>query len=119
MDAKKWKRQIKKHTEAAGTYRAEFQPVIDTLAGILEQRDQAYEEYLEAGEGAVVEVTSDRGVTNFRKNPRLQVWSDLNSQALAYWTSLGLTPAGLKKINEKSLEKPKQSALAEALRAVG
>lgn len=119
MDAKKWKVEIKKHTEAAGTYRTEFQPVIDTLADILEQRDQAFEEFTEDGGGAVVMVISDRGATNYRKNPRLQVWSDLNAQALAYWRDLGLTPAGLKKINEKSMEKPKQSALAEAIKAIG
>ena len=118
MDAKKWKREIKKHTEATGTFREEFLPIIDTLADILEQRDKAFEEYLEDGGGSVVLTTSDRGAVNYRKNPRLQVWSDLNAQALSFWTSLGLTPAGLKKINEKSMEKPKKSALAEALKAV-
>lgn len=118
MDAKKWKQLIKQHTEAAGTYRAEFQSVIDTLADILEQRDRAFEDYIEDGEQPVVEYVSDRGASNFKKNPRLQVWSDLNTQALAYWRDLGLTPAGLKKINEKSMEKPKKSALAEALKSV-
>ena len=119
MDAKNWRQNIKKHTEGAGTYRKDFQPVIDTLADILEQRDKAFEEYLEDGGGAVVRVISDRGATNYRKNPRLQVWSDLNTQALAYWKELGLTPSGLKKINEKSLIIKEKKGLADVLDNLG
>ena len=33
------------------------------------------------------------------KNPMLVLELDLNAQALAYWRDLGLTPAGLKKLN--------------------
>ena len=115
MDAKKWKVEIKKHTEAAGTYRTEFQPVIDTLADILEQRDQAFEEFTEDGGGAVVMVISDRGATNYRKNPRLQVWSDLNAQALAYWKELGLTSKSYKEIKKDTLTE-KKDVLGTALK---
>ena len=40
---------------------------------------------------------------------------DLDTQALAYWRDLGLTPAGLKKINEAAMKEKKRSALVEAL----
>lgn len=118
MDKTEWKDQIKLQTQAAGMYRAEFQPAIDALAEILEQRDKVYQQYLDEGSRAVVVHVQDRGAANTKKNPLLQVWMDLNAQALAYWRDLGLTPSGLKKINEKAMEKPKRSALAEAMKAL-
>lgn len=118
MDKTEWKEQIKLQTQAAGTYRAEFTPTIDALAEILEQRDRAYEQFVDEGSQVVVVHTLDRGAENTKKNPLLQVWMDLNAQALAYWRDLGLTPSGLKKINEKLMDKPKKSALAEAMKAL-
>ena len=118
MDKTAWKEQIKLQTQAAGTYRTEFQPTIDALAEILEQRDRAYEQFVEEGSQVVIIHTLDRGSENMKKNPLLQVWMDLNTQALAFWRDLGLTAAGLKKINEKAMEKPKKSALAEAMKSL-
>jgi P27 family predicted phage terminase small subunit len=100
-----------------GVYEASFDKVIDTLAGILEQRDAAYEAFLEDGR-LTVERVSDRGSVNMTKNPLLTVWQDLNTQALAYWKELGLTPAAYKKmVGDKPTEKG--SALVEALRSLG
>jgi hypothetical protein len=46
----------------------------------------------------------------------LQVWQDLNTQALAYWKELGLTPAGLKKIKDMvATSKTEVSGLEKAL----
>ncbi len=119
MTAKEWKAIVVKQCEESGTFRPAFEPAIDALCAVLEQRDQAYEDYLEDGARTVVEKTSDRGAVNLAKNPRLQVWMDLNAQALSYWRDLGLTPAGLKKIDEAAMKKPKRSALAEALKELG
>lgn len=99
MDKKKWKRLIKKQCESIGTYKKEFDSVIDTLADILEIRDNTLEEYRASGQGPLVEHVQDRGARNLKKNPALQIIQDLNTQALAYWKELGLTAAGLKKIN--------------------
>ena len=118
MKKSDWKEQIKLQTQAAGTYRTEFEPTIDALAEILEQRDWAYEQYINEGSQVVVVHVQDRGASNTKKNPLLQVWMDLNTQALAYWRDLGLTPSGLKKINEKLMDKPKKSALAEAMKSL-
>jgi hypothetical protein len=45
--------------------------------------------------------------------------NDLNRDALAYWRDLGLTPAGLKRVNEQALKAAKRSALSEALKGIG
>lgn len=53
------------------------------------------------------------------QNPLLRLINDLNRDALTYWRDLGLTPAGLKKINESALKDNKADALTEALRELG
>lgn len=107
MNKNDWIRKIKKLMKAAGTYEKHFDPVVMALAEILEQRDHAYEEFVSTGAEVVVEKVSDRGAVNLAKNPRLQVWTDLNTAALAFWRDCGLTPAGLKRINETAMA-PKQ-----------
>lgn len=119
MKAASWKRKIIEQCEAVGTYRDAFLPTIDALARLLERRDAAYEDFLAGGAEAMIERISDRGAVNQAINPLLRLWQELNRDALAYWRDLGLTPAGLKRINEGALAKPKVSALAQALRDIG
>ena len=119
MKKKTWKARIKKACTEAGTYRPFFDTVIDELAGIMERRDMALDAFQKTGGNVIVKHTNKNGSANLEQNPALRLVNDLNRDALAYWRDLGLTPAGLKKINEKSLEKPKRSALAEAMRALG
>lgn len=120
MNARWWKKKIIEATEKVKTYKPEFDSVIDTLADILEQRDRVYQDFLDTGAQVIVIKTSDRGAENETKNPRLQLWSDLNSQALMFWRDLGLTPAGLKKINDASLKvETKGSMLEKALMNIG
>lgn len=116
MDKNAWIRKIKSTMKQAGTYEKRFDPVVVALAEILEQRDSAYAEFIATGAKAVVDKVSDRGSINKAKNPLLQMWLDLNANALAYWKELGLTPAGLKRINEAAMQKKENgSALETAL----
>ena len=103
----------------AGTYKPCFDSVIDTLSSIMEQRDKAQQLFEESGGETIVEFTNKGGSTNLVKNPALVIVMDLNAQALSYWRDLGLTPAGLKKINEAAMKGKKRSALAEALAELG
>ena len=43
----------------------------------------------------------------------------MNTSALSYWRDLGLTPAGLKKIDESAIKGKKVSALGDILRDIG
>ena len=119
MTRSRWKNRIKKMMVATGAYKPAFDSVIVMLAEILEQRDKTFQEFMDEGGGSCIEHTSDRGSVSRVKNPYLQMWCDLNKDALAYWRELGLTPSSLKKINEDMMKKPKISPLAEALRAIG
>ena len=118
MEQKKWKNKIKKACRNAGTYQPYFDHVIDSLASILEKRDEVEAQYIESGSLPVVEYTNKGGATNMSKNPALVLWDELNKSALAYWRDLGLTPAGLKKLNEDAL-KEKQAGFSDLLKDIG
>lgn len=119
MNRDVWKTVIKEACIKAETYQSFFDPVIDTLSGILEKRDDAERYFTESGGEIIVEHTNKGGNTNLEQNPTIRLINDLNRDALAYWRDLGLTPAGLKRINDTMLSKPKASPLAEALKAIG
>lgn len=119
MTRKKWKTKITEQCKDVGTYKTSFDPVIETLSDTLEQRDNVYKQFIEEGAMPIVEYTNKAGATNKSKNPLIILWDELNKSALAYWRDLGLTPAGLKKIDENAIKPPKKSPLAEALRKLG
>lgn len=119
MEAKKWKTKIKALCKKAGTYEQYFDQTIDTLAQILEKRDQAGAAYEASGSVPVLAHTNSHGATNIVKNPTLQLWNDLNTSALSYWRDLGLTPSAYRKATGgKPGKDEKGSALVEALRAL-
>lgn len=106
MKKKAWKTRIRKACKDAGTYKPYFDHVINTLAEVLEKRDEAMEMYNDdPDEKIVIEITNKNGVAKV-KNPLIAIWEDLNKLALNYWRDLGLTPAGLKKLNEEIFTKP-------------
>jgi hypothetical protein len=104
MKKSAWNKKIKSACKDAGTYAPYFDSVIDTLAGIMEARDDAAEKYAASGGQTVVMHVNKGGNANIVKNPALVVVDDLNKTALSYWRDLGLTPAGLKRINETALK---------------
>lgn len=106
MNKDEWNKRIEQASRNAGTYRPYFDSVIETLAGIMESRDNAMENFVSSGGETVVLYTNKGGATNIVKNPALVVVDDLNKTALAYWRDLGLTPAGLKRINDMALKEP-------------
>ena len=110
-----WKRKITTACRAAGTFRDYFVPVIDTLASILERRDEANDMFKASGGEVLVEHTNKGGATFLEQNPALRLVNDLNRDALAYWRDLGLTPAGLKKIDEQAMKPKKLNSLDKVL----
>lgn len=119
MKKKTWIAKIKENCVAAGTYKPFFDDVIETLAGILEMRDSAQKEFENSKRGIAIEVSSRSGGTTMKKNPAYVMILELNTQALQYWRDLGLTPSGLKKINEDAMRGRKRNALADALKEFG
>lgn len=120
MKKETWMKRIRKACREAGTYREYFEPVISTLAETLETRDKVRKYYEESGALPIVMRTNKGGHSNMEKNPILVIYDDMNNTALSYWKELGLTPKGLKAIDEKAMRTTKkQSSLGEALRDIG
>ena len=115
MKKNTWRQRIRRACREAGTYKPCFDHMIDSLAGILETRDKAREQFQEGGAEAVVEHTNKSGNTNLVKNPALSLILECESQALTFWRELGLTPAGLKRIDDKGFEEKEQTDKKTAL----
>ena len=109
MDKNEWMRKIKAACKKAGTYQTQFNYVIETLAQIMEDRDKAHEQYVQTGSHPTIVHTNKAKEQNIVKNPMLVMELDLNAQALAYWRDLGLTPAGLKKLNADAVKAEKNA----------
>lgn len=118
MDRNEWKNRIFEACEEAGTYRSFFDPVIDTLSKIMETRDSAQAQFDALGGKTIVKHTNKGGSTNIVKNPALMVIMDCNTQALAYWRDLGLTPAGYKRLNAEVVKESNAGAFERLLEKI-
>ena len=118
MTKTRWKNKIKKACREAGTYQPQFDYVIDTLAGIMEMRDNAQEIFESSGGNPVVKHTNKAGAANIVKNPALVVIMDCNAQALSYWRDLGLTPLVMKRLGV-DIEQDDEGGFAQALANLG
>lgn len=119
MKAKAWQKKIKEACEAAGTYQPFFDAVIESLAGIMEMRDNAQEKFEASGGNTVVKHTNKGGSTNIVKNPALVVLMDCNAQALAYWRELGLTSRSYKAMTGSLAVQVEHKGFADALAELG
>lgn len=104
MTRKTYVSRITDACKKTGTYQPAFDQVISTLAQILETRDKAQADYEATGTNPVIARKLGSGEIQMVKNPYLQTIMDLNNQALAYWRDLGLTPKGLKTINDQTIK---------------
>ena len=113
MTKNKWVEVINGQLAALGVHEDAYNPAIETLASILEQRDKTFKEFKDSGGRSVIEYTNKGGSTNMTKNPLLVLWDDLNKSALAYWRELGLTPSSYKKMTGDAPKKEKPQGLVE------
>lgn len=119
MNKDDWKKRINDAARDAGTYQPFFDDIIDTLAGIMENRDKAQEQFEERfGAQPVVAHTNKAGATNIVKNPALAMVNDLNATALSYWRDLGLTPKGFTAMQKNGF-KPKEGTFEDLLKNIG
>lgn len=99
MEKQKWKEIIIQSCVDAKTYKPYFDAVIDTLAQILETRDIIHKQFVDEGcQLTVIKHTDRSKQENISKNPLLMMEIDYNTQALKYWSELGLTARSLKTI---------------------
>ena len=107
--------------EAAGTYRPYFDAPIDVLAETMERRDRAKKVWKKNGSQTTLYKIDQLGNTIAYKNPELVMIDKMEQSALAYWRDLGLTPAGLRKLNAEAIsgKKAETATLGSVLKGLG
>ena len=115
-----YKNRIRKAMKEAGTYKPFFEGVISDCAETLAKRDEAEQTFRESGGNVLVEHTNKSGATNLEQNPALRLVNDLNRDLLKYYSELGLTPKGLKQIDQQAGKTDKGTdPLTELMEALG
>lgn len=103
MNKHYWKKKIVKKMKELGTYKVQFTIAIDTLAQIMELRDDAVEKFQASGGHTVIRHTNKGGSTNIVENPALSVILKQNAQALSYMKELGITSASYRKVSGQAV----------------
>ena len=111
----KYIKEIKRKMRAVGTYNVSFSYTIDVLAKVLVDYDTTVETFEKTGGNIVIKHTNKNGSTNIVKNPLYLALEKLRDDIISYSRELGLTPAGLKRINEKGNKPTQKSTLAKVL----
>ena len=113
MNRAEWKTLIEQQIKFDPDYIPSFQTTIIILSEILEERDRVHDEYEKTGANPTIMFESDRGAKNPKPNPLLKQWNELNTTALAYLRDLGITPAGLRKLQGQLPKNEPKRSLAD------
>ena len=112
---KRYKRQIVRKMKSIGTYNASFMYTINVLAKVLADYEATTERFERTGGHMVIKHTNKNGSTNIVKNPLYLALEKLRDDILAYSKELGLTPAGLSRVNDELNKKDNKSKLSQVL----
>lgn len=113
-DEKGYKRDIVRMMKKVGTYNKSFDITIETFAKLLFDYKETMAMFEKTGGNVVISHTNKNGATNIVKNPLYQSIEKMRSDIIIYARELGLTPTGLKKLNQE-LQEQKESPLDEIL----
>lgn len=98
-----------------GTYRTQFDRTVRTYAEMSYDYKVLLRKFEESDDQYIEEYTNKSGATNAMTTAIFNEIKMIRKEMVAYENTLGLTPAGLKKIN-KEMDKPKgKSKLVEAM----
>ncbi len=112
---KKYKKEIIKKMKSVGTYNISFIYTINVLAKVLVDYETTVEQFERTGGHIVIKHTNKSGATNIVKNPLYLAIEKLRDDIISYSRELGLTPAGLKRINQDGNKPEKKSNLETIL----
>lgn len=102
----------RKYMQSLGVYKPEFEPIIGIYGGLRVQYDELSERFVRSGYD--YQEATNQGS---KKHPIVTTLESLRKDILAYASQLGLTPQGLKRIQEEDpfARAKKSSGLAAAL----
>ena len=117
------RRTVKKTREAMeelGTYRPQFDPAIRMYAEMRQQLGALNAEFYALGCPVTEMYTNKAGATNERKTALYCTIETLRRDVAAMEDRLGLSPSGMRRINEAEMKaRKKESKLSAALEKLG
>lgn len=108
-----------KEMQEVNTYKPQFNATIKIYAENQQMYNQAYKDFIISGGKMTEEYTNNAGSTNIRKTATYMAIETLRNDLMNYRSMLGLTPLGLKKINDEMKAKKKTSKLTQAVNRNG
>ncbi len=102
--------KIRDACRGVGTYREEFEDMIEMLAELWIRREETKNEFRKSGGHAIIKQTNKGGNSYAVKNPLLAEIDFVDKRIIELARELGLTPSAIKKINESVLGKKPQPA---------
>ena len=115
MTEKGYKQKIIASCTSIGTYKKEFDLIIDRLAFMYARRDLTKEQYKQSGETLVIEQVNKNGSKYTVRNPYLTESDNCNKIILELEKELGLTPLAKKKIDGGIVEEKEDDPFTAAL----
>ena len=112
---KGYKQKIIASCTSIGTYKKEFDLIIDRLAFMYARRDLTKEQYKQSGETLVIEQVNKNGSKYTVRNPYLTELDNCNKIILELEKELGLTPLAKKKIDGGIVEEKEDDPFTAAL----
>lgn len=97
--------EVKTNMEFLGTYKKEFDSLIETYINVYDQYEKAWDEFVNDGMKSLIEC---RG--GYKKNPLLMTIESLRKEIITYSDRLGLNP--------KALDQIKNAQVTEEMTAV-
>ncbi|MEL7610609.1 MAG: P27 family phage terminase small subunit [Bacillota bacterium] len=101
--------------KSLGTYKGEFSPLICRYAEMRLQHEILMQQWYESSCKITERYTNKAGATNRRKTALYQSIENLRRELLEVENTLGMTPAGIKRINHAALKGKTASKLEEML----
>jgi hypothetical protein len=109
-------KQVIEDMKVVGTYRPQFDRTVRTYAEMSYDYKILLRQFENSGDQFVDEYTNKSGATNAMTTAIYSEIKTIRKEMVTYESILGLTPAGLKRINkEMDQSKKKTSSLAKAL----
>lgn len=117
MTPEEYREDIIAKMKEVNTYNDSFEHIIKVLAKTLADYEVANENFKKTGGHIIIKHTNKTGATNLVKNPIYLAIEKMRDDILSYSRELGLTPAGLARLNDelKTNTKGKKSRLSKVL----
>ena len=108
--------EVKKQMKKLGTYKAEYNKMIEIFSGMLFQYQEFETQFEESGYQLTEEYTNKAGATNERKVPLYTAMESLRKDIASYSDRLCLNPKSLETVTTATTNKSKLAAVLSEMK---